>query len=422
MWTKGRQSEVRALRVILRVAYGPPAASLRPSPNSHRNLPPIMPLLIESSPASRSRYVRNGQTSSPHRFWSTAPLLDLVLQHLDPPALLHCLAVSGAWYRSALAVLYHSPRLTSSADIISLFACDGSHSRARRLDALRWVREISLCGCIPEEHVSVAHLRRAVAQLSPPDGVVLPRLRRLRLSYSLEAWTQLMTPPIDSARARPPKLAGVELIHQQSPPVVGPALVELFRAPTVHFEAEEDSLGETHVHLQPRQHAAFAALLAPLQQTATSWSFDRMFFHAVRPRYHPLPTFLIGSETTINRLEIHFAPLGKPSRTTPGLSLNPWDRRHSILATAASLTVIGRSPAVVVHGVPPSQLELLPAADSLLYVSPASDSAEQTDIEQAACEMPTLSAEQVGALFYRGLGVGWTALSQRVMSFDSVRA
>jgi hypothetical protein len=385
-----------------------------------------MPLLIEAPPSARPTPVPRPE----HRLWSTAPLLDLVLQFLDPPALLACLAVSSRWYRSALAILYHSPRLATSADVIALFLSDGPQSRSRKLDALRWVREITL-GCTPEEHVSVAHLRRALAQLgSSETGRVLPRLRVLRLAYSLEGWKQLLTPPIESARPRPPELAGVELIHEQSPPVVGQALIELLTAPTVVLTiAKEDDPGETHVHLLPRQYAALVALLAPLHQTATTgWSFDRVFFHVVRPRYHPLPTLLFNSETApavvapVGQLELHFAPLSIPSRTTPGLSLNPWDRRHSILSAAAAAAA-SLATVVIVNGIPPSQLDLLPATDGLTYVPAGSTTTAAGEAAEAAArELPTLSAEQVGALFYRGLGVGWAALSHRVLSFNSVRA
>lgn len=394
------------------------------------------PLLIEAALVK----TKQDGVSQPHRLWSTAPLLDLVLQHLSPPSLLACLAVSSTWYRSALPLLFHTPHLRSSADVLSFFGGDGratSEAKARRLDGLRWVREVVLMtGCVPEEHVSIAHLRRSLASLgagSEPGQLLLPRLRILRFSYSLAGWAQLLTPPISAtSSSRYGRLEhGVEVLSERSPPLVGHVLVELLAAPRVVLDggggnSGGSTAGETHVHLSPTQHGQLAALVAPLRRSARTWSFDRVFFHTVRERHHPLPTLLLGGPEPRagDRLELHFAPLGERSRTTAGLSLNPWDRRQSILAHAASLASAVRP--VVVHGVSSAHLDVLPETDGLTFAADGASASATArlgaDDAAAGRAMPSLTDEQVGALFYRGLSVGWSALSQRVMSFSGVRA
>lgn len=376
-----------------------------------------MRLAIEAPPFKAAVRVEH------HRIWATQPILSLILQHLDPPSLLNCLLVSSPWYRSALAILYHTPRLRSSEDVLKFFACDPTlEGRERKRDGLRWAREVVLTDeCVPDDLFTRAHLKRALAVLGSLQGdFLMPRLKSVRLDFSLEGWTQLLTPPIlstSSGRLRQQD-AVVELLSSHSPPLIGPGLMEVFKPKTLVFSDASLPTGETHVHLTPAMRSQLLALLAASH--SRQWSFERTFFHSVQPRYHPIPLLaVVGSSAA--KVDLFFASLGQNSRTTAGLSLNPWDRRHLILSTAAS-TTSATSCTFRVFGVPSVHLVDLPTATGVTYVSRPEDDQALNDHAQGDRTMPSLTDQQVGALFYRGLGVGWAAQSDRVMRFGSVRA
>lgn len=275
--------------------------------------------------------------------------------------------------------------------------------------------------CVPDDLFTLAHLKRALAALGSLQGnSLMPRLKSVRLDFSLEGWTQLLTPPIlsiSSGRLRQQDTV-VELLSSHSPPLIGPGLMDVLKPETLVFSDASLPTGETHVHLTPVMRSQLFSLLAASH--SRQWSFERTFFHSVRPRYHPIPLLSdVGSSPA--QIDLFFASLGQDSRTTAGLSLNPWDRRHLILSTAASATLTA-SCTFRVFGVPSAHLVDLPTATGVTYVSRPEDDQALNDQAQESRTMPSLTDQQVGALFYRGLGFGWAALSDRVMRFGSVCA
>ncbi|KAL7417115.1 hypothetical protein BDY24DRAFT_411874 [Mrakia frigida] len=357
-------------------------------------------------------------------------ILHLILTFTSPTSS-SPLLVSSLWYQTFIPILYHTPVLRSQPDIHNLFFSSSSSASPHpnlKPEALFHVRKlVLLVGETPPASPSAEHgeLERWRNAQASRDTNWLPRLEELQLGWGREGLRELGAGLVSMVDGRGHSLAGEvgRLLR-----VVKPKRV-VFQ-PTAWGCIEggllEGARTETHVLLHPATLTRLQTLFQPLfsrsssSSPPTSLTYSHLFLHelSLHQPWSPRPAFLLpapspsSSASASFTLNLNFAPLSSlPTQGDHGLSLNPWDRRVSIVRQAC--LAVGPNGKVSVRGVSKAlreelRMEALRGGGGDLEGRVGSLEFEEEDLleggrrmeEEERREVPDLTPTQLHALFY----------------------